>query len=72
MTDPHDVIEFYDERAAIREYDGVMPRKVAEGYALQDVRDRYGRGAERVVIGCAANPALQGGDEVKRHRENNK
>lgn len=55
--DPHDVIEFWTERAAIREYDGVMPRKVAEGYALQDVRDRYGRDAEQMVM---------------RHRENDK
>ncbi|MCI0702274.1 MAG: hypothetical protein L0241_14420 [Planctomycetia bacterium] len=29
--------ELYEERAAIREYSGGMPRELAEHYALQDI-----------------------------------
>jgi len=30
--------EHYEERAAIREFDGLMPRKEAEAAALQDIK----------------------------------
>lgn len=57
MTDPHEIIEWYDERAGVREHMGMLPRAIAEGYALQDVRDRYGVDAQQMVM---------------RHRENDK
>ena len=30
--------EIYEERAAIREYDGELPRRVAEQFAMAEVR----------------------------------
>lgn len=35
--------EIYEERAAIREYDGNMPRKDAERMALKDIERRKKR-----------------------------
>lgn len=36
--DPRNVLELWNERAAIREYEGGMPRGEAEREALDDVR----------------------------------
>jgi hypothetical protein len=45
--------EAWDERAALREYDGGLPREVAEARALQDVleqmREAAGRPAPNVT-----------------------
>lgn len=54
--DPHDVVEFFDERAAIKEFCGNVPRLNAESAALREVAERYGKDAAKMV---------------QRHRENN-
>lgn len=55
--DPLDVMEHYRERASVIEFDGGLPRQIAEAHALNEVRTRYGREAAEMV---------------ERHRENNK
>lgn len=55
--DPHDVIEFFEERAAITEFEARLPRLNAESMALKEVVERYGKEAGRMV---------------QRHRENTK
>jgi hypothetical protein len=34
--DPENIREFYEERAGVREFDGGMPRSLAERYAFED------------------------------------
>ena len=34
--DPENIREFYEERAGIREFDGRMPKAIAERYAFED------------------------------------
>lgn len=36
--DPYDLLELFDERAGIREYDGGQRRDLAEDLAVRDVR----------------------------------
>lgn len=55
--DPHDVIEFFEERAAVKEFDGNIPRTNAESSALREVAERYGQDAARMC---------------QRHRESRK
>jgi hypothetical protein len=44
---PADLREDYEERAAIREYDGGLPRELAEHYALLDALALMRGGARR-------------------------
>ena len=44
-----DVIDFYEERAAIREFDGEMPRAEAEAAALRDVEQALDDGLIRSI-----------------------
>ena len=37
-VDPDELIEWWEERAAVREYDGGQPRPEAEHDALEDMR----------------------------------
>jgi hypothetical protein len=37
-VDPDELVEWWEERAAIREYDGGQPRPEAEHDALEDMR----------------------------------
>jgi hypothetical protein len=37
-VDPDELVEWWEERAAIREYDGGQPRPEAEQDALEDMR----------------------------------
>jgi len=39
--DVADMLDDWDHFAAIRQYDGAMPRDVAERLAVDDVRDRF-------------------------------
>ena len=39
--DPGDVFEFFDERAAMREYEAGVTRAAAEDAAFGDTRDRF-------------------------------
>lgn len=55
--DPHDVIEFFEERAAVTEFEARIPRINAESMALREVADRYGKPAAKFV---------------QQHRENRK
>jgi hypothetical protein len=47
--DPHDVIEFFEERAAMAEFEARLPRMNAESMALKDVAARHGPEAKRMV-----------------------
>ena len=37
-----DMVEEWQERAAIREFDGGMERRIAEKYAAKDIEKMYG------------------------------
>lgn len=43
MSDKQTVWEFFQERAAIMEFDGKQERAMAERYALREVMKFYGR-----------------------------
>lgn len=47
MTD--DAIEFFEERAAIKEYCAGISRTQAESAALREVSERYGKDVARQV-----------------------
>lgn len=44
-----DVIEFYEERAAVKEFDGGVHRMNAESAALREVSQKYGAVAARMI-----------------------
>lgn len=44
-----DEIEFFEERAAIREFDGGQARANAESGALRETAERYGKPASKRV-----------------------
>lgn len=52
-----DIIEFFNERAAIMEYDAGLSRTWAELRAKDETRERFGTGALTVV-----NRFLEGGN----------
>lgn len=43
------IIEFYEERAAIRQYDGNREKRQAEAGALADVEKWFGTEAKRMI-----------------------
>jgi hypothetical protein len=45
--DPDDAYEWFAERAAIRQYDGGLPRERAEAAALADTKRKFG---EAIVL----------------------
>jgi hypothetical protein len=49
MTDPETIIEFFTERAAIREHDGKQSRLMAETEAKREAMSRYGIGTKQVI-----------------------
>ena len=50
VMDKSDILELFNERAAIREFDGKMKRDRAEYLALRDVRAKIGILPEWLVI----------------------
>lgn len=54
---PLDVLEYFNERSAIREYDGSMPRGAAEEWALEDCRAHFALEASGLPQERAARPA---------------
>lgn len=53
--DPISIVEWFDERAAMHEFEAGLARILAESLALRDVSERYGKPAAKLV---------------QRHREN--
>ena len=53
-----DALEHFEERAAIAEWDGGLPREEAERLALAEVAARWGEG---VALRVAPDPAYRGG-----------
>ena len=48
-VEDRDVIEAFEERAAISEFDGGLSRQAAEAQAIEDVVRRHGQRARFVV-----------------------
>lgn len=48
-VDPEDVFEFYDERAAVLEFDSGLPRFVAEQQAVEETAAKFGVSEEWVT-----------------------
>lgn len=44
-----DMVEEWQERAAIREFDGGMDRQIAEKYAAKDIEKMYGFVPDEVI-----------------------
>jgi hypothetical protein len=57
-ADPDDLTEWWQERSAVREYDGGQARAEAEAAALEDVRAEFDplAGATPIVAGLAEAP----------------
>jgi hypothetical protein len=71
--DPDELLEWWAERAAVREFDGGQPREEAERNALEDVRTLIEIGPW--VLGARkgprpADPSCAGSGDAERHKPN--
>jgi hypothetical protein len=64
MSYVENMVEEWQERAAIREYDGGQPRDIAEKDALEDLVRFYG-GLPKEVVEAIERSFLSGVDPVK-------
>jgi TPP-dependent pyruvate/acetoin dehydrogenase alpha subunit len=62
MTDD-DIIEWFEELAAVREHDHRIPRRNAESIALRIISEKYGQDAAKVAHRHAEARRAKGEDE---------
>ena len=65
-VDPDELVEYWEERAAIREVDGGQPRDDAERAALEDMREMIAIGPW--VLGKRKGPKSAVANEQQRER----